>query len=198
MVEKAGILNSHTWPFKTKLRLRHPSELPFFPINTSSLLQDNVSVASEGRLRAAVANRMKNHRNLANTATIRQKSIDTVTTEPARGIDSSVESQLNETVDGINPDRVRVEVHQSPVQSQHQMTAASTEGTGLIDNSLFGCCCAVFPFPTGRFFGRITRKGPSKKCKRPYKSVAEFWPEMAEKRPIIYNVLFPVFFPCEK
>jgi hypothetical protein len=129
---------------KTNLRLRHPSGLPFFPINTSSLFQDNVSVASEGRLRAAVANRMKNHRNLANTAANHRtrKSIDTVTTKPASGIDSSVESQLNETVDGINPDRVRVQVHQSPVPSQCRMTAASIEGTGLIDNSLFVCCYA--------------------------------------------------------
>jgi hypothetical protein len=89
-----------------------------------------------------VANRMKNHRNFANTAAIRRKSIDTVTTKPASGIDSSVESQLNETVDGIKPDRVTVQVHQSPVQSQRRMTAASIEGTGLIDNSLFDCCCA--------------------------------------------------------
>ncbi len=96
-------------------------------------------MASEGRFRAAVANRMKNHRNLANIAANRR--IDTVTKKPASGIDSSVESQLDETVDGINPDRVRVQVHQSPVQSQRRMTAASIEGTGLIGNSLFDCCC---------------------------------------------------------
>jgi hypothetical protein len=131
--------------FKTNVQLRHPSGLLLFPINTS-LLQDNVSVASEGRLRAAVANRMKIHRNLANTAANRRtwKSIDTVTNKPASagGMDSSVESQLNETVDGINPDRVRVQVHQSPVQSQCRMTAPSIEGTGSIDNSLFDCCYA--------------------------------------------------------
>jgi hypothetical protein len=33
---------------------------------------------------------------------------------------------------------------------------------------------AVTVFPTGRFFGRITQKGPSKNV-RPCKSVAEFW-----------------------
>ncbi len=87
-----------------------------------------------------MANRMKNHRNLANIAANRR--IDTVTKKPARGSDSSVESQLNETVNGINPDRVRVQVHQSPVQSQRRMTAASIEGTGLIENSLFDCCYA--------------------------------------------------------
>ncbi len=139
-----------------------------------------------------MANRMKNHRNLANIAANRR--IDTVTKKPARGMDSSVESQLNESVDGINPDRVRVQVHQSPVQSQRRITGASIEGTGLIDNRLFDCCCAVFP--TGRFFGRITQKGPSKNVSgrtNLWQNFGRIFPEMTEKGQLFKMFCFLYF-----
>jgi hypothetical protein len=59
---------------------------------------------------------------------------------------------------------------------------------------------AVTVFPTGRFFGRITEKGPSKNVSgrsNLWQNFGRIFPEMAEKGPNITNVLFLVFFPYE-